>query len=73
MTRRSYEIKRTQYDDPDQQSGQHTNGPANIFVREDDASPWYLVERIHSERKVRDLIEQLGICEFQRRCVQIGS
>lgn len=34
-----WEIKATQYDDPDNETGQHTNGPANIFVR-GNGYPW---------------------------------
>lgn len=66
-----YEIRQTQYNDPDQKSGQHTNGPANIFVREDDASPWYFVEG-RSAYKVRKLIEELGFLDFTRRhCAKV--
>jgi hypothetical protein len=62
----SYELKRTRFSDPDQTSGQHTNGPGCLFVREDDASPWYLVEGIVSAFKVRQLIESMGFTEFVR-------
>ncbi|XZE52532.1 hypothetical protein SH139x_004232 [Planctomycetaceae bacterium SH139] len=68
----SYEIRQTQYNDPEQKSGQHTNGPANIFVREDDASPWYFVEGQKSAYKVRKLIEELGFLVFTRRhCARV--
>jgi hypothetical protein len=69
-----YEIRQTQFSDPDQKSGQHTNGPAKIFVREDSASPWYFVDRVNSAHKVRRLIEEIGLADFQRRyCVKVGE
>ena len=69
-----YEIRQSQFNDPDQKSGQHTNGPANIFVREDDTSPWYLVEGVKSMHKVRKLIADIGLLDFQRRhCVRVGD
>ena len=70
----NYELRQTQYNDPDQKSGQHTNGPANIFVREDDSSPWYFVEGQKSAYKVRKLIDELGFLEFaSRHCAQVSD
>jgi len=70
----SYEIRVTQFSDPDQKSGQHTNGPANIFVREDDASAWFFVEGNLSVRKVRELIKAEGFRNFTlRHCAQVGD
>jgi hypothetical protein len=67
-----YQMRRTQYNDPEQKSGQHTNGPANIFVRQDDTSPWYSVERQMPAHKVRNLIEELGFMDFtHRHCARV--
>lgn len=63
----AFEFKCSQYNDPDQKSGQHTNGPANIFVREDDSCPWYLVDRGIALHKVRSMIKELGLHKFQTR------
>lgn len=67
-----YEIRRSQYDDPDKKSGQHTNGPANIFVREDDSCPWYFVDGVHSLHKVNSMVKSMGLQEFQtKHCVKV--
>lgn len=69
-----YEIKVTAFNDPDVMSGQKTNGPPNIFVREDNTSPWYFVEGHRSAYKVQKLIEELGFLEFTRRyCAQLAD
>lgn len=69
-----YQLKQTQFAHPDQKSGQHTNGPANIFVREDDTSPWYFVQGLKSAYKVRKLIAEIGLPDFQRRhCSQVDN
>ena len=69
-----YEIRQTQYRDPDQKSGQHTNGPANIFVREDDTSPWYAVIERTPMHRIRNVIAEIGLLEFQRRhCAKVGD
>jgi len=68
----SFQIRQTQYNDPDQTSGMHTNGPANIFIREDDSCPWYQVPRTMNLYKVRKLVAEIGLTEFQLRyCVRI--
>ena len=69
-----HEIRITQFSDPDQKSGQHTNGQANIFVREDDASAWFFVEGKLPVRKVRELIKAHGFRNFTlRHCAQVGD
>lgn len=61
-----YEIKTSQYDHPEKTSGQHTNGPANIFVRGGSQdSPWWVVVEKMSLHKVRTLIEELGLVKFK--------
>lgn len=70
----SYELRSTQFSDPDQKSGQHTNGRENTFVREDDASPWFFVESRLSVSKVRNIIETEGFAGFTlRHCIQVGA
>jgi hypothetical protein len=74
IVRRPMEIRQSQFNDPEVKSGQHTNGPANIFVREDDTCPWYVVANVMSMHKVRKLIADIGLLDFQRRyCVRIGD
>lgn len=63
----NYEIRRTQFSDPEQKTGQHTNGPAYIFVREDDSCPWYFVSGKMPAHKVRKLIGEIGFLDFTRR------
>ena len=68
----SYELKRTRFSDPDQTSGQHTNGPGYLFVRASDLSRWYLVDGIVSANKARQLIESMGFAAFVRvHCSQV--
>lgn len=68
----SYEIRQTQFSDPDQKTGLRPNGPANLFVREDDTCPWYFIEDIKSLHKVRKAIEEIGFLEFTRKhCSQV--
>lgn len=60
-----YQLKQSRFNDPEQTSGQHTNGPANIFVREDEGSPWYVVTMAtKSVHVVRSVIEQVGFGKF---------
>lgn len=69
-----YEIKTSQYSDPDQKSGQHTNGPANIFVRVDDSSPWYMVDGIKSTHKVRTMVQSMGFERFlAMHCTKVAD
>jgi hypothetical protein len=69
----TYEMRITQYNHPDITSGQHTNGPANVFVRKagesgdsDELQDWYLVDRsrVRMVIKVHSLIAELGIERF---------
>jgi hypothetical protein len=62
---RHCEIKNTQYDDPEQTTGQHTNGPQNIFVRFE--GQYYLVLDIRSQHKVRSMIAQIGFEAFTEK------
>lgn len=58
------EMKTSQYDHPDIMSGQHTNGPANLFLREDEGSKWYVARQIRSKHKAKKLIEEHGWLKF---------
>jgi hypothetical protein len=58
----AYDIRTSQYDHPESKPGQHTNGPANIFVRRPDG-PWYRVRR-QTQHKVRLLIAMYGFEHF---------
>lgn len=67
-----YQLKQTRYSDPEQTSGQHTNGPANIFVREDEGSPWYIVTETKSVHRVRLLVQHLGFGKFvEKYCEKV--
>lgn len=57
------EIKETQYTHPEQNTGQHTNGPLLRFVRQDNG-PWYVVTTPMAEARVRQRVEQLGFQRF---------
>lgn len=59
-----YEMRASNYPHPDQKSGQHTNGPATIFIREDDSSPWYAVVGTRSQHIVRRMIGDIGFGKF---------
>jgi len=58
------EIVTSKYGSPNVNSGQHTNGPENVFVREDSSSSWYRVEDIRNQSAVRKKIEQVGLQAF---------
>lgn len=58
------EIKQSQYSHPDQTTGQHTNGPPNIFVRQDSESPWYRVVGIRTVQRVQREIFIWGFWNF---------
>lgn len=58
----TYELRTSQYDHPDAKPGQHTNGPAKLFVRRP-GGPWYLV-RLHAAYKVGLLIAMFGFDAF---------
>ena len=70
----TFEIRRSQFNDPDQKSGQHTNGPANIFVREDDSCPWHVVTESMGLHKAKSMIEKIGLHEFQKKyCAKVAD
>jgi hypothetical protein len=62
------QIVTSKYRHPEIKSGQHTNGPESIFVRENDSSPWYLVLDHRCKHSVRKKIERIGIEEFLATC-----
>lgn len=55
---KEWEIKASQYLDPDNETGQHTNGPANIFVR-GNGYPWLLTGE-RAMHRVRYQVETYG-------------
>ena len=59
---KNFEIISTQYTHPDIKSGQHTNGPPKIWVRElgKNFSAWFPTLE-HSMKKVRDNLDKHGI------------
>ena len=57
-----YEIRASNYPHPDREHGQHTNGPASLFIRRPDG-PWYRV-RLHAAHKVRLMIATHGFDHF---------
>jgi hypothetical protein len=58
----TYDIRTSQYDHPESERGQHTNGPAKLYVRRPDG-PWYRV-RYQAPHKVRFLIAMHGFDNF---------
>ena len=58
----TYDLRTSQYDHPESERGQHTNGPSKIFVRRPDG-PWYRV-RYDARHKVRLLIAMHGFDHF---------
>lgn len=71
MTDQPYELRESQYSNPEQTSGQHTNGPRNVFVRKP-GGPWHVLTlRMHAYA-VRQWIEEIGVDEFLRtRCSRL--
>ena len=55
-----YEIRATNYPHPERTHGQHTNGPANLFIRRA-GGPWYRVSSTRLPRVVRGWINTLGL------------
>ena len=55
----TYELRTSQYDHPERQPGQHTNGPAKLFIRRP-GGPWYRVRYQTPEYKVSALIATYG-------------
>jgi hypothetical protein len=62
----AYDIRTSQYDHPDATSGQHTSGPARLYVRRPDG-PWYRV-RYEAKHRVRLLIAMHGFDNFISDC-----
>lgn len=52
-----YEICVTQFTHPDIKSGQHTNGPATIWLRRTEHDSW-VCTNTHALHKVRQAIDQ---------------
>jgi hypothetical protein len=66
-----YELTHTQYGHPEQKTGMHTNGPANIFVRQGSGN-WYFVEGVRSVHYVKRMIDYLGFSHFiDDHCVEV--
>ena len=59
----TYDLRTSQYDHPDRPPGQHTNGPAKLFVRRPDA-PWYRVRIQTNAHAVRRMIATYGFDHF---------
>ena len=59
----TYELRTSQYDHPDAPRGQHTNGPAMLFVRRPDG-PWYRVRIQTNAHAVRRMIAAYGFDHF---------
>ena len=67
-----YEITWSIYNHPDKRSGQHINGPASAFIRENDSSPWYIVTEPKGWYKIAKIVEEIGVSEFQKQyCIQV--
>ena len=58
-----YEMRTSQYRHPDAKPGQHTNGPASLFVRRL-GGPWYRVRRLFNSVQARLVIEWHGFDYF---------
>jgi hypothetical protein len=66
----TYDLRTSQYDHPEANRGQHTNGPSKIFVRRPDG-PWYRVRYAvwaNAKHKVRLLIAMHGFDDFVLDC-----
>ena len=59
----SYDIRTSQYEHPEQRGGQHTNGPAKLFVRRPDGL-WYRVRITTHAHAVRRMIATYGFDLF---------
>ena len=59
----TYELRTSQYEHPDATRGQHTNGPAKLFVRRPDG-PWYRVRIQTNAHAVRRMIAAYGFDHF---------
>ena len=59
----TYDIRTSQYDHPDAPRGQHTNGPAKLFIRRP-GGLWYRVRIRTAACHVRLMIETHGVHHF---------
>ena len=59
----TYDLRTSQYDHPDAKPGQHTNGPAKLFVRRP-GGRWYRVRMQTTARNVRVMIAMFGFDDF---------
>ena len=59
----TYDLWMSQYDHPEHHRGQHTNGPAKLFVRRPDG-PWYRVRIKTHAHAVRRMIATYGFDHF---------
>ena len=59
----TYELRTSQYDHPDRPPGQHTNGPAKLFVRRPNGR-WYRVRIETNAHAVRRMIAAYGFDHF---------
>ena len=76
MSDHRVEVRLTQFTDPDVKSGPRTNGPRNVFIREDDSCPWYAVVDFpyRSAFKIHKELEAVGFHAFVNRyCEQLES
>lgn len=66
-----YEIRASNYAHPDREHGQHTNGPASLFLRRV-GGPWHIVIGARSQHVVRAWINTFGLdAVLARHCLQI--
>ena len=59
----TYDLRTSQYDHPDAKPGQHTNGPAKLFVRRS-GGRWYRVRIQTHAHAVRRMIATYGFDHF---------
>ncbi len=53
------EMRTSQYRHPEQEHGQHTNGPVSLFIRRP-GGPWYRVRRPYNAYHARRTIAEHG-------------
>ena len=58
-----YEMRTSRYSHPDAEFGQHTNGPANLFVRRP-GGRWYRARRPYNAYHARRTIAEHGFYYF---------
>lgn len=65
------EIRASHYPHPERKHGQHTNGPASLFIRRV-GGPWRVVIGTHQIYVVRAWIREIGLdAVLARHCLQI--